>query len=265
MSKSVCDLCGAVGTNKSTCPLNKSAKNPNPSKHNSPQATQQSDKESKHTLNVKLYLNVVGSVEDYDDVGSFPAFNPSQKKLITAWYKKNLLTDIKDFSIRFTGGPFATLSWTAPPPRAGVFSQRDSMVANPNPYDPIKIGGVEYYISARTATPKQKRTLKRDVQLRKLNVNIHLYDDQDQSPALNETHKKLINAWFKKNLSSEYYKPAIKNFKLKFTGGSNATVSWMDTGVYSHAVYDSMVIDPNPYDPIIVNGLKYHVNVRKSN
>jgi len=30
----VCSLCGAAGTNKSSCPLNKEAKNPNPAKHN---------------------------------------------------------------------------------------------------------------------------------------------------------------------------------------------------------------------------------------
>lgn len=33
-----CSLCGAIGTNKTTCPLNKASKNPNPSRHNVPPA-----------------------------------------------------------------------------------------------------------------------------------------------------------------------------------------------------------------------------------
>ena len=42
-----CSLCGSPGTNKSTCPLNKAAKNPNYSKHNVPAARAPNQAQSK--------------------------------------------------------------------------------------------------------------------------------------------------------------------------------------------------------------------------
>ncbi len=93
-----CSLCGAKKVNKVTCPLNKKAKNPNPSKHLTKKTSVKSKKnktrKNKHSVCIKIKFSVFTADEEKEIKD-----NKTAKKIISENFKlkefyKNLLTDI---------------------------------------------------------------------------------------------------------------------------------------------------------------------------
>ena len=149
-TKTVCGLCGAVGVNKSTCPLNKLAKNPNAAKHLAAgRKAQAAEKSPPKGLGLKRSVMVrimMTNVDNKDDVKPF-VFTPSSRKLVAAWYKKQLSDEkIRDFKVTFVeGGPRAIMSWTNL--GSDIF---DEEILDPDYRAHLKIGGTSYSISARS-------------------------------------------------------------------------------------------------------------------
>ena len=172
-----CSLCGAEGTNKSTCPLNKDAKNPNPAKHNAskkanvkatnakPLVKKAAVKKEKVTyIKTKQYHNVLITLKDADNdyiPHIAPDYNGGEAKKITAWYTKRISSDhftpyIKDFSIEYIQDKKRKNLFTISYKQIGEFYDGDNDellgdIINPDVQGShlLKIDGEEYYVSAK--------------------------------------------------------------------------------------------------------------------
>jgi hypothetical protein len=177
-----CSLCHAEGTNKSTCPLNKDAKNPNPAKHNAgkkanvkaanvkatnakPVVKKVAAKKEKVTyIKTKQYHNVLISLRD--NVNDYiphiaPDYTGGVANKIVAWYNKRISSEhftpyIKDFSIEYAQDKKRKNLFLVSYKQIGEFysGDNDELLAdilNPDVQGShlIKIGGAEYYVSAK--------------------------------------------------------------------------------------------------------------------
>jgi hypothetical protein len=175
-----CSLCGAEGTNKSTCPLNKESKNPNPAKHNA------SKKANVKAANVKAvakkvvakkavggpkaiphYHNVLINLIDVDDsIKYIPIvaadYTSAVAKKIAAWYTKRItgsdyfMPYVKDFSIEYVQDKKRKNLFMVSYKQIREFYSGDndellSDIINPDLPGShlLKIDGAEYYVSAK--------------------------------------------------------------------------------------------------------------------
>jgi hypothetical protein len=182
-----CSLCGADGTNKTTCPLNKDAKNPNAAKHNAgkkanvkaanvkaanvkaanakPVVKKVAVKKEKVTyIKTKQYHNVLIDLRD-DDNKYIPDIAPDYTggvaNKIVSWYAKRISSEhfmpyIKDFSIEYVQDKKRKNLFSISYKQIAEFysGDNDELLAdiiNPDVQGShlIKIGGAEYYVSAK--------------------------------------------------------------------------------------------------------------------
>ena len=172
-----CSLCGADGTNKSTCPLNKDAKNPNAAKHNAGKKANvkmanakpvvkkvAAKKEKTNFIKTKQYHNILITLRDADNdyIPQIAAdYNGGEAKKIVAWYVKRISSEhfmpyIKDFDIEYVQDKKRKNLFTISYKQIGEFYDGDndellSDIINPDVQGShlIKIDGAEYYVSAK--------------------------------------------------------------------------------------------------------------------
>jgi hypothetical protein len=178
-----CSLCGADSTNKTTCPLNKDAKHPNAAKHNAgkkanvkaanvkaanvkPVVKKVAAKKEKVTfIKIKQYHNVLIDLIDDDNkyIPDIAAdYTGGLDKKIVAWYTKRIVSNdhfmpyVKDFSIEYVQDKKRKNLFVISYKQIAEFYSGDnaellSDIINPDVQGShlIKIGGGEYYVSAK--------------------------------------------------------------------------------------------------------------------
>lgn len=154
-----CSLCGAEGTNKSTCPLNKDAAKPNPAKHNvgkganaKPVAKKVVSKKDKSAFKTTTqYYNVKVSLrnEDVDHTNDLTAV---EAKKIVDWYNKRMAgsdgyftTFIKDFKIKHIKKNIFEVSYK----QIGDIMVKEIIDPDDDGNHPIKMNGADYIVIGR--------------------------------------------------------------------------------------------------------------------
>ncbi len=161
---SSCSLCGADGTNKTTCPRNKYAKNPNPAKHKSGKKSSAkplvkkvftkplvkkvvAKKEKPAFPKTRQYHNVrvtlTGRKGDYD-----PDYTDVVVKKIINWYNERIEGSswyakvIKEFNIKHIKMDIFQLSYI----QIGDMFLKDILDPDEDGYNPIIINGEDYIV-----------------------------------------------------------------------------------------------------------------------
>jgi hypothetical protein len=163
-----CSLCGADGTNKTTCPFNPDAKNKNPAKHNAsmkaanvkPKATKaKAAKAANGTVKaprVKTeYHNIVVTLTDGNG-NTYPekAYTPAEAKKVVDWYTKRISGDyfttyISDFNIEYANRKIFVVSFK----RRGEIFTEEIIDPDDDGNHPITIDGRKYLVSAKFLNP----------------------------------------------------------------------------------------------------------------
>lgn len=149
MESKGCSLCGAEGANKSTCPLNKAAKNPNYAKHNV--ASKAQPKEPKLKAASRQYQNIRVRLIDEDGEYHSDNYTKAEGKAIVDWYKKQIAGSdgwfksiLRDYKIKHIRMNIFEVSYVP-------LSYVDRQVIDPDQDSnhPIKLNGVTYLVRGR--------------------------------------------------------------------------------------------------------------------
>ena len=154
-----CSLCGAEGTNKTTCPLNKEAKHPNPAKHNvgksgnvkadAKKAVVKKDKSAFKTTTQYHNVKVILRNEDDDYTTDLTA---AEAKKIIDWYNKRMAGSdgyftafIKDFKMKHIKKNLFEVSYK----QIGDIMVKEIIDPDDDGNHPIKMNGTEYIVIGR--------------------------------------------------------------------------------------------------------------------
>ncbi len=158
-----CSLCGAEGTNKSTCPLNKEAKNPNPAKHNAKKANVKAanvkpvvkkvatKKAVAGPKTIRHYHNVLVDLRDENGDYLSANYSAADAKKIIQWYNKVVgsheyfKTYIKDFKMIHIKKNLFEIDYK----QIGEIFVDEVIDPDDDSNSPITLGGVEYIVSGR--------------------------------------------------------------------------------------------------------------------
>jgi hypothetical protein len=166
-----CSLCGAEGTNKSTCPLNKEAKNPNPAKHNAKKANVKAanvkaanvkaanvkpvvkkvvvKKAVAGPKTIRHYHNVLVDLRDENGDYLSANYSVADAKKIIQWYNKVVgsneyfKTYIKDFKMIHIKKNLFEIDYK----QIGEIFVEEIIDPDDDSNSPITLGGVEYIVS----------------------------------------------------------------------------------------------------------------------
>lgn len=143
-----CSLCGAYGTNKTTCPFNPNAKKKDPAKHN---PTMKKDAKPKPTSKIVAKyktqsVNIVVSL--LNDAKDGPTlYTKKQAQQIIDWYNKRMASEyfttyVSDFTIEYVNKKIFHVSYK---PLGDIYLEQIIDPDDDGNY-PITINGREYIV-----------------------------------------------------------------------------------------------------------------------
>lgn len=279
---SACSLCGADGTNKTTCPRNKDAKNPNPAKHNCGKKAIGGGKSllKKVVANKEkvafpktrqrhiVKITLTGRTGDYN-----PNYTDAVIEKIIDWYNDRINGSswyakvISGFNIKHIKKDLFQLSYR----QIGDMFFTSMLDPDEDGYNPIILNEEEYIVFIKKVDkPVVKKVVKPVVkkvaaafpttrQYHNIRVTLTGRSGDYDSDYTSATAKKIID-WYNERIEgSSWYTKVIKEFNIKHIKNDIFQLSYKQ--IDDMFLKDILDPDEDGYNPIRINGEEYIVFV----
>jgi hypothetical protein len=278
-----CSLCGADGTNKTTCPRNKDAKNPDPAKHNCgkksiggakslvKKAVAKTEKVSfpktrqRHIVKITL----TGRNGDYN-----PNYTDAVIEKIIDWYNDRINGSswyakvISGLNIKHIKKDLFQLSYK----QIGDMFFTAMLDPDEDGYNPIIINGEEYIVFIKKVDKPVIKKVSKPV-VKKVdtafpttrqyhNIRVTLFGKSgDYNPDYTDAVIKKIINWYNDRIDgSSWYAKVIKEFEIKHVKKDTFQLSYKQIGNMS--LISMLDPDEDGYNPIKINGEEYIVFIK---